>query len=832
MVSCGLLLGIIITVGVSVYIASGVISNETIMKVERSVEHEAEKIDSWLKYQMANIATLVDVLSAERNITKEVYQPIFKNVIDDNASYNDVYMGFPDNTAFMGSGFPIHNEYSWWRASERGWYQLALTDTRRSHVTLPYVDTATGDLCITISRAVLRGGQVVGVIGIDILLPELQSMVLNSNLAGDGYTALLAPNGDILVYPGEYGPTPQGDFYNFASIQNGHFSSLWNTISRYGDPVLMRDVNGVQKHYLSASVDATDWHVMAIINRSVVTQPIVNLVLIVIPITLAITLLIALLMYYATSRLVTKPIKKLAVVAEDVAKGNLNCNIDISSQDEIGILANSFHHVVTTINNLQDEFSFLGKAMSVDGDIEVRADADKFDGSYKEVIETINGVISGVIADVMKLFGVLNEFGRGNLSADIAKLPGKKIVMNNSIDALRANIQSVTKDVNLLATNAADGNLKFKIDESGYVGDWLSLMVSLNKVIDAVDAPINEIEEVLNNVSSGSFDRRVNGNYKGAFLEMKTAVNATIGNITSYIDEISLVLQKLSRNDLNQEVTREYVGSFSHIKDALNLIFETLNQVISDIHQAAEQVTSGAKSISESSMALAEGASDQAMSVEDLNNSINAISESTTQNEENAVKAETLSDSSKQNAARGDQDMKDMLVSMNGIKDSSTKITKVIKVIEDIAFQTNLLALNASVEAARAGEHGKGFAVVADEVRMLASKSQTAAQETAALIEESIVRVEEGTQIAEKTAEALRVIVDDISKVAEIITSIAKESREQKSAVRQVSSGLAQITNVVQNNSATSEETASASQELSSQSEIMKNLVNVFEMKR
>jgi len=333
-------------------------------------------------------------------------------------------------------------------------------------------------------------------------------------------------------------------------------------------------------------------------------------------------------------------------------------------------------------------------------------------------------------------------------------------------------------------------------------------------------------------MSLGNFSAKMDGNYKGDFLGMQQAINTTVTNIDSYINEISAVLRALSQNDLNQEIKREYVGSFSDIKDAMNSIIDTFNTVIGDMSSAAEQVSSGAKAISESSMTMATGATEQASQVEELNATILTINEGTLNNAESAKNAESLSRSSKQNAAVGDEDMRNMLVSMNGIKESSGRISNIMKIIEEIAFQTNLLALNAAVEAARAGEHGKGFSVVASEVKSLATRSQDSAKETAALIEESMMKVEEGTRIADKTADALKKIVDDAGKIADLITNIANASQEQADAIGQVTQGLAQITNVVQNNSATSEETASASQELSSQAELLNNLVSVFNMKR
>ena len=288
---------------------------------------------------------------------------------------------------------------------------------------------------------------------------------------------------------------------------------------------------------------------------------------------------------------------------------------------------------------------------------------------------------------------------------------------------------------------------------------------------------------------------------------------------------------KIATGDLDVYIdidTREEIGNLAR---AFNMMADNLNEVVSNINVAAEQVAGGSKQVADSSLLLSQGATEQASTIEQLTASIEEIAAQTRQNAENSVQANSLADIAKQNALQGNTQMNDMLKAMDEINVSSNNISKIIKVIDDIAFQTNMLALNAAVEAARAGQHGRGFAVVAEEVRNLAARSANAAKETTEMIEGSIKNVVDGTAIAKKTSEALNKIVEDVSKVATLIGDIAVASNEQSSGIAQVNEGIMLMSEVVQKNSATSEESAAASEELSSQAQNLKEQVAKFRLR-
>ena len=528
------------------------------------------------------------------------------------------------------------------------------------------------------------------------------------------------------------------------------------------------------------------------------------------------------------------PIRELMKLVEDVSEGNFNVNTkQILPQDEIGVITKDVYNLVDVIKNMINDISkFTHKAVA-EGDLEARIETWKYTGGYKEMLDELNKFADSNSADLFVLLGVLDNINQGDFDVNVAKLPGKKVIINEKADALIKNLNGVTAEIGAMIDAATvKGDLHFNIDETKYAGGWSEIMIGLNHIAESVDRPIVEIRNAMTALDNGKFDVLVTGDYAGDFSDIKISVNSTITGLYGYIHEIDDCLSAVASGDLTRYISSdmEFTGDFERIKHSIDHIVRTLHKTISEISMASSQVLSGAKQISNSAANLANGAQEQASSVEELNTAIELINMQTRQNADKASEANMLSSKSTTNANAGSEAMKQMLTAMSQIKESSGDIFKIIQVIQDIAFQTNLLSLNAAVEAARAGDHGKGFGVVAEEVRNLAGRSQTAAIETTTLIQDSINRVESGSNIAESTAGSLDTIVQNANEVLEIINSIHDASREQSEAIGQISLGLSQISQVVQSNSAVSEEAAAASEELYSQAEMLQQLVSGFKL--
>lgn len=308
--------------------------------------------------------------------------------------------------------------------------------------------------------------------------------------------------------------------------------------------------------------------------------------------------------------------------------------------------------------------------------------------------------------------------------------------------------------------------------------------------------------------------------------EAPTSLYAATRVMVETLKEKAQLTEAIAQGDLTQKV--ELASDRDVLGKALQQMVANLSEILGNVQVAGEQIASGSSQVSDASQSLSQGATEQASSLEEMSASVNQLTSQTTANAENANQASQLSSTSKNAAEKGNHQMNEMVAAMDEINQASQNISKIIKVIDEIAFQTNLLALNAAVEAARAGQHGKGFAVVAEEVRNLAARSAKAAEETSDLIEGSVEKTVRGMETANSTADALGEIVNGITKVTDLIAEIAAASNEQAEGLTQINTGLTQIDQVTQQNTASAEESAAAAEELSSQAAQMREMLARF----
>ncbi len=311
------------------------------------------------------------------------------------------------------------------------------------------------------------------------------------------------------------------------------------------------------------------------------------------------------------------------------------------------------------------------------------------------------------------------------------------------------------------------------------------------------------------------------------------AVKQLTDCLNELFGDVDYLLSEISRGDLNVRSRCEsrYVGDFSGLLHSVNHLSQDLSNIMERIDQAANQVSNGSEQVSGSAQMLAQGSTQQASSVEELASTINEVSNQLGMTAANAGTAheETALAGREMEVCNGQ--MTKLVNAMQSINEKSAEISKVVKLIEDIAFQTNILALNASVEASRAGEAGKGFAVVAGEVRNLAEKTSAASKDIAVLIEDTVKSVQEGTQLSGATESSLQQVAQAAEKVLGFVVQIDEAAKAQDQALEQVAVGISQISDVVQTNSATAQESAAASQQLSSQADVLKSMADRFTLR-
>lgn len=347
-----------------------------------------------------------------------------------------------------------------------------------------------------------------------------------------------------------------------------------------------------------------------------------------------------------------------------------------------------------------------------------------------------------------------------------------------------------------------------------------------------VIAPIIAIKDAMLELSDGNLSGEFNLVSDTSEIGMLTdSIHKTKHFLKFAISDTSVLLSNIADGNLDFKVNSNYIGDFKKVEDSVQGIVNKLTDTFKTMQQSSLQVEQNSGLVSNAAQSLSEGVIQQTDEVQRVLNSTAEISENIKQNSIDTEQAKENINKTSDNIVKSNEEMKDMLNSIQDVSEKSEKISNIIKIIESIAYQTNLLALNAAIEASRAGEAGKGFAVVATEVRALASQTSEAASNTSQLIIDILNSVKNSIQISDKAASTLNQVLNDSKQIVTLIDKVSDSVGLQSDTILQIVSSIEHVSEIAQNNSEIAQQTAASSEELNSETQLLQKLIGNFKLR-
>lgn len=528
---------------------------------------------------------------------------------------------------------------------------------------------------------------------------------------------------------------------------------------------------------------------------------------------------------------VVNPLNIAASVMDRISKGDIPPKITDSYNGDFDDIKNNLNTCITAISNMVAEAKVLEKA-TLEGRLNIRADANKYQGDFRKVIEGFNNCLDAVITPLNMAASYIDNLSKGAIPAKVTDTyNGDFNTIKNNLNACIDAVNALIADANMLAMAATKGVLNSRGDVTKHQGDYRKIIEGVNSTLDSVIGPLSVAADYVNHIAKGNIPAKITDTYYGEFNVTKNNLNTCIDAINQLVSDTSMltVAAAEGRVTVRADVEKHF-GDFRKIIEGVNATLETIVKPIVVVKQSAEAISTATKEIANGNVDLSQRTEEQASSLEETAASMEELASSVKQNAESANHASQLAMSASSIAVKGGEVVGQVVTTMSSINESAHKIEAIIAVIDGIAFQTNILALNAAVEAARAGEQGRGFAVVAGEVRNLAQRSASAAKEIKELIQDSVNKTTAGTELVQDAGETMVELVSSVQKVSEIISEIAAASVEQSLGIDQVNSAMTQMDEVTQQNAALVEEAAAAAESLMEQVEELNAAASVFQL--
>jgi len=525
----------------------------------------------------------------------------------------------------------------------------------------------------------------------------------------------------------------------------------------------------------------------------------------------------------------TVEVKRLSSNLGRLACGDLKLDLSVAEGDKhTAQVKNDFSQINLALTKAKDAVEVLvsdAKTLSqsaIRGELTARADVNKHQGQFREVVQGVNGTLDAVMGPLSVAASYVDRIAKGDIPESVVEtFQGDFSVLKSNLNTCIGAIKALMADATMLSDAAVQLKLDTRADASRHQGGYRKIVEGVNLTLDAVIGPLNALmsdtQILAKAVVSGELSVRADASkHRSIFKQVVDGLNSVMEAVSTPVEELREVLGAVERGDMSVSMKKRYEGTFEELKSAVNSTVEHLAQIIREVRTSADSLTSAAAQVSATAQSLSQASTEQASSVQQTSASLEEMTGSIAQNTENAKVTDGMATKAAKEASDGGEAVKATVVAMK-------QIAQKIGIIDDIAYQTNLLALNAAIEAARAGEHGKGFAVVAAEVRKLAERSQVAAQEIGEVASSSV-------QLAEKAGKLLDEMVPNIKKTSDLVQEIAASSGEQSSGVAQINSAVSQLSQTTQQNASSSEELAATAEEMSGQAAQLQETMSFFKL--
>ncbi|WP_435276612.1 methyl-accepting chemotaxis protein [Psychrobium sp. nBUS_13] len=751
------------------------------------------------------------------------YHPKFRNYLN-KFGYYDIFLIEPDQGHIV---YSVFKEVDFGTSVLNGSYQdsglaKAFKAARNIDVTdqaklidFTFYTPSYGEPVSFIASPIFDGNERIGVLVFQMPIGVINNIMQTSDGLGETGETFLVGDDKLMRSQSRFSNTntilrTPVDTQATTNIANNLTGS--DTITNHLD-------HSVLSAFAPLKITDLNWGIIAEIDESEAFSAISTLIwetVIIAVITIAVLFGCAL----AFSRSLSEPLVEAITVAKSIADGKLDNTINRNRNNEIGQL-------LSALGNMQDNLNERNKATQRELGINTR---------IKQALDNVSGnvmVLSKTHKVVYSNNALLNLLQR---HIDIFKLP------TDNIGGFKSSEVFGTMGI----SSAALVGFNTQQQQESIVGG-LTLQFTSNPVFDVTGEQLgtvveivdrtpevktqNEIQQVVDNALAGDFSERIAIEDKmGFFKSFSDSINQLVDVSDQVTTDALRIFSALAKGDLTQTITAEYKGQFEQLKIDANATVEKLTTIVSKIQQSANSVNSEARHLSDGNEDLHKRTVEQSASLEETNVALIEVTATVQDNSTYASTAHILAQKARDYAEQGGDVVQKAISAMENINHSTSNISEIISLIDNIAFQTNLLALNAAVEAARAGEQGRGFAVVAGEVRNLAGRSAAAAKDIKNLIGDAQNKVSDGSTLVADTGETLQNIIDSVSEVSTVVANIDNASTSQSSSMEEINQTTKHLENITVKNSELVSLAAKSSTNLTSHAQELEHLIAFFQV--